>query len=71
MKYEAVIFDLFGTLVPNMSLSEHRAVLTRMADVLSALLGVPDTDDNGHGGTLSMLDLGLCDVVDMDIRVVS
>ena len=36
MKYEAVIFDLFGTLIPNMSLSEHRAVLTRMADVLSA-----------------------------------
>jgi putative hydrolase of the HAD superfamily len=36
MKYQAVIFDLFGTLVPNMSLSEHRAVLTRMADVLSA-----------------------------------
>ena len=36
MKYEGVIFDLFGTLVPNMSLSEHRAVLTRMAHVLSA-----------------------------------
>lgn len=36
MKYTAVIFDLFGTLVPNMSLSEHRAVLTRMAHVLSA-----------------------------------
>ena len=36
MKYEAVVFDLFGTLVPNMSLSEHRAVLTRMAHVLSA-----------------------------------
>jgi putative hydrolase of the HAD superfamily len=36
MKYEAVIFDLFGTLVPNMSLSEHRAVLMRMADVLAA-----------------------------------
>lgn len=36
MKYAAVIFDLFGTLVPNMSLSEHRAVLTRMADVVSA-----------------------------------
>jgi len=36
MKYRAVIFDLFGTLVPNMSLSEHRAVLTRMAHVLSA-----------------------------------
>jgi len=36
MKYQAIIFDLFGTLVPNMSLSEHRAVLTRMADVLSA-----------------------------------
>jgi putative hydrolase of the HAD superfamily len=36
MKYKAVIFDLFGTLVPNMSLSEHRAVLTRMAHVLSA-----------------------------------
>ena len=36
MKYQAVIFDLFGTLVPNMSLSEHRAILTRMAHVLSA-----------------------------------
>jgi len=36
MRYKAVIFDLFGTLIPNMSLSEHRAVLTRMADVLSA-----------------------------------
>ena len=36
MKYDAVIFDLFGTLVSNMSLSEHRAVLTRMAHVLSA-----------------------------------
>jgi putative hydrolase of the HAD superfamily len=36
VKYTAVIFDLFGTLIPNMSLSEHRAVLTRMADVLSA-----------------------------------
>ena len=36
MKYEAVIFDLFGTLIPNMSVSEHRVVLTRMAEVLSA-----------------------------------
>ena len=36
MKYTAVIFDLFGTLIPDMSLSEHRAVLTRMANVLSA-----------------------------------
>ncbi len=36
MKYQAVIFDLFGTLIPNMSLSEHRTVLTRMAYVLSA-----------------------------------
>ena len=35
MKYEAVIFDLFGTLIPNMSVSEHRVVLTRMAEVLS------------------------------------
>lgn len=36
MKYKAVIFDLFGTLVPNMSLSEHRAVLAQMARLLSA-----------------------------------
>ncbi|MFC1976838.1 HAD family hydrolase [Chloroflexota bacterium] len=36
MKYAAVIFDLFGTLIDNMSLSEHRTVLTRMAHVLSA-----------------------------------
>lgn len=36
MRYKAVILDLFGTLIPNMSLSEHRSVLTRMANVLSA-----------------------------------
>jgi len=36
MKYKAVIFDLFGTLVPNMSLTEHRAILVRMAHLLSA-----------------------------------
>ena len=36
MKYKAVLFDLFGTLVPNMSMSEHRGVLARMAQVLSA-----------------------------------
>lgn len=36
MKYKAVIFDLFGTLVPNMSLSEHRVVLAQMASLLSA-----------------------------------
>ena len=36
VRYVAVIFDLFGTLVPNMVLSEHRAVLVRMAHALSA-----------------------------------
>lgn len=35
MKYKAIIFDLFGTLIPNMSLSEHQAILERMAHALS------------------------------------
>jgi len=33
----------------------------------SALLGIPDTYDDGQGDSLSTLDLGLCDVSDMDI----
>ncbi len=37
VKYEAVIFDLFGTLVDNFSVREHESVLTEMASVL----GVP------------------------------
>jgi putative hydrolase of the HAD superfamily len=36
MKYQAVIFDLFGTLVPNFSAREYRAVIQRMAVVLAA-----------------------------------
>ena len=35
MKYEAVIFDLFGTLVPALSNREYRLVLGRMATSLS------------------------------------
>ena len=35
MKYEAIIFDLFGTLVDNFSLAEHERVLKRMASILS------------------------------------
>lgn len=37
MKYEAVIFDLFGTLVDNFSVREHEGVLAEMASVM----GVP------------------------------
>lgn len=37
MKYKAVIFDLFGTLVDNYSWPEYRSILVQMAD----LLGVP------------------------------
>lgn len=40
MKYKAVIFDLFGTLIDNFSLQEHRNVLVHMASVLS----VPSDD---------------------------
>jgi len=35
MKYKAVIFDLFGTLIDKFSLREHRSVLRQMANVLS------------------------------------
>ena len=34
MKYEAVIFDLFGTLIDKFSLRKHREVLGKMASVL-------------------------------------
>lgn len=37
MRYQAVIFDLFGTLVDNFSVREHEGVLAEMASVL----GVP------------------------------
>ena len=36
MKYEAVIFDLFGTLVKNYTVEQHEGVLRQMASVLSA-----------------------------------
>lgn len=36
MKYAAVVFDLFGTLVDNFSLREIRGVLMRMASIVSA-----------------------------------
>ena len=36
MPYEAVVFDLFGTLVANFSIQEHERVLSEMACVLSA-----------------------------------
>jgi putative hydrolase of the HAD superfamily len=35
MKYKAVIFDLFGTLIENFSRSEYAAVFKEMADILS------------------------------------
>ena len=35
--------------------------------VTSALLGIPDTHNDGQGDSLSTLDLGLRDVSDMDI----
>jgi putative hydrolase of the HAD superfamily len=36
MKYAAVIFDLFGTLIDNFSFEEYRRTLLEMASVLSA-----------------------------------
>jgi putative hydrolase of the HAD superfamily len=36
MKYKAVIFDLFGTLIDNFSFEEYRRTLVEMAAVLSA-----------------------------------
>lgn len=36
MKYAAVIFDLFGTLINNYSIQQHEGVLRQMASVLSA-----------------------------------
>jgi putative hydrolase of the HAD superfamily len=35
MKFKAVIFDLFGTLVDNFTYQEHRAMLSEMAETLS------------------------------------
>ena len=36
MKFRAVIFDLFGTLVDNFSMKEHKRILSDMASVLGA-----------------------------------
>lgn len=36
MKHRAVIFDLFGTLVPTLSYEGHDRILARMADLLAA-----------------------------------
>jgi len=36
MKYQAVIFDLFGTLIDNFSLQEYRDLLGEMAEILGA-----------------------------------
>jgi putative hydrolase of the HAD superfamily len=36
MKYQAVIFDLFGTLVPNFSEREYHHAITQIASILSA-----------------------------------
>jgi len=36
MKYKAVIFDLFGTLIENLSLPEYQSVLAEMAAILNA-----------------------------------
>ncbi len=35
-KYQAVIFDLFGTLIDNFSLTEYESILAEMASVLGA-----------------------------------
>jgi putative hydrolase of the HAD superfamily len=40
MKYKAVIFDLFGTLIDNFTFPEYRRVLAEMAEILNA----PDDD---------------------------
>jgi len=40
MKYEAVIFDLFGTLINKLSLREHTGLLRQMASIVS----VPSDD---------------------------
>lgn len=36
MKYEAVVFDFFGTLIPNFSIREHQDILRQMAMIVSA-----------------------------------
>jgi putative hydrolase of the HAD superfamily len=36
MKYQAVIFDLFGTIIDNFSLPEYQSVLVEMASILKA-----------------------------------
>ena len=35
MKYKAVIFDLFGTLIPSLSLEEHENAIRQIASILS------------------------------------
>ena len=55
MKYDAVIFDLFGTLVDLFSLEKHQCVLAEMAAAVSAppeefaRLWIETFDQRGRG----------------------
>ncbi len=70
MKYEAVIFDLFGTLIEKFSLAESQNTLRQMASVLSIpaedFIGLWfDTfDDRGLGG------LGILQTVEANVKLI-
>lgn len=65
MKYEAVIFDLFGTLVPALSSREGRVVLQQMASFLS----VPLDDFNRIWlDTAHERNIGVIDSIEANIR---
>jgi putative hydrolase of the HAD superfamily len=65
MRYDAVIFDLFGTLVENFWLEDYRSVLHEMAD----LLGVPGEEFiEGWSGTFRLRVAGAFRSVEENIR---
>jgi putative hydrolase of the HAD superfamily len=65
MKYIAVIFDLFGTLIYKLSLRESTSVLRQMASVLSA-----PSDDfiNGWFGTFNERGLGVFQSTEVNLE---
>lgn len=67
MKYKAVIFDLFGTLIDKFPLREHKSALRQMASVLSA---PPDDFIQLWFDTLNERGLGVFQTIEENVEYI-
>jgi putative hydrolase of the HAD superfamily len=68
VKYQAVIFDLYGTLVDKISLHEHKKTLEQMALIISA---APDDFTKFWFATFNERGLGIFQNIKENIRYIS